>query len=170
MNTYTFYTENFANPSSGMAFTKTFNHPNNILIKAGKHGYPSRATVGSAGFDLKADLIDSITIEPNTTKRIATGCSLELPIDVAALVLPRSGLAYKHMITVANTPGLIDPDYRGEIMVLLRNEGTESFTINDGDRIAQILFVPFIAPSFSSVEELSYTHRGANGFGSTDRS
>lgn len=170
MNTYTFYTNQFNNPNTVKADSLKVNHPDNLPVKAGKHGYPAKSTKGSAGFDLRADLIDSVVIEPNATKKISVGLSMQLPENMAALILPRSGLAAKHGITVANTPGLIDPDYRGELAVLLRNEGTESFQVNDGDRIAQILFVPFLTPSFSDVEELNYTARGAGGFGSTDRS
>lgn len=162
-------TFNAANPTSLKVDTFKYTPENTLKIKTGKHGYPKIATGGSAGFDLRADLLNNITILPQETCLVATGCSIELPPNLCALVLPRSGLAYKHSITVANTPGLIDPDYRGEICVLLRNEGNEKFTVEDGDRIAQLLFVPFVIPSFISVDELSQTTRNIGGFGSTGK-
>ena len=169
MAEYTTDTSTFANPNTMRATSETYTNPNTVYSATGKHGYPYRSTDGSAGFDLKADLIDSITILAGQTVKISTGLRFSLPPNVAALVLPRSGLALKNNITVANSPGLIDPDYRGEVAVLLRNEGNLPFTVEDGDSIAQLLFVSFVNPSFVSVEELDYTARGANGFGSTDR-
>jgi dUTP pyrophosphatase len=167
MESYTANTTTFGNPTSLKVDSQVYAKENTIYASVGKHGYPSKATLGSAGLDLRADLIDSIILQPNQTKKISTGLKLALPEGMAVLVVPRSGLAMKHGITVANSPGLIDPDYRGEICVLLRNEGTEDFTIEDGDRIAQLLFIEFKSPSFCSVEELDHTPRGTGGFGST---
>jgi dUTP pyrophosphatase len=164
-----FYTTSslYDNPESLVVNTFVANQNNQVKIVSGKHGVPTRGTKDSAGFDLKADLIESITIKPNTTAMVSTGIKLELPTNMCALVLPRSGLAYKNNITVANSPGLIDSDYRGEVRILLRNEGTEPFRVDDGDRIAQLLIVPFVSPSFISVDELGHSERNMGGFGST---
>lgn len=126
---------------------------------------PHRATPGAAGYDLTAT--EPTTLLPGQTKTIPTGLHLELPENTALLVLPRSGLAAKHGITVANAPGLIDPDYRGEIKVILINHGDTKYTIKKGDRIAQALFTPFVAPKFSKTQTLTPTLRGAGGLGST---
>jgi len=156
-----------ANPNSMIAESYMYDMPNLVKIRAGKHGIPRKATKGSAGFDLKADLIENIIINPNETCIVSTGTSIELPSGMCAFILPRSGLALKKGITVPNSPGLIDSDYRGDICVILRNEGTEPFTIEDGDRIAQLMIVSFITPSFVSVDELGHSDRGRGGFGST---
>ena len=100
---------------------------------------------------------------------IPTGVAIALPSGVAGLVTPRSGLAAAHGITLVNTPGLIDPNYRGEIKVILRNEGERRFTVEPGDRIAQLLLVPFWAPEVEVVRELDGSDRGADGFGSSGR-
>jgi len=156
-----------SNPSTIVTNSYSYDFPNLIKIRASKHGVPKKASKGSAGFDLRADIINNITINPGETSLVSTGTSLELPDGVCAFVMPRSGLALKRGITVPNSPGLIDSDYRGDICVILRNEGTEPFTIEDGDRIAQLLIVSFITPSFISVDELGHSSRGVNGFGST---
>lgn len=168
MAEYNTQTTTFDNPSNYNVTSETYFKETDIYIKTGKHGYPNKGTPQSAGFDLRADIHEPIKIKPNETSIVSTGIQLALPENICALVLPRSGLALKHGITVANTPGLIDPDYRGEIKVLLRNEGTEIFVIEDGDRIAQLLFTPFFTPSFVTVEELSTTLRNTGGFGSTN--
>ena len=156
-----------ANPTSITVERYTYNLPNQVKIRTGKHGTPKKATEGSAGFDLKADLIERITINPGETCLVSTGTSMELPIGMCAFILPRSGLALKKGITIPNSPGLIDSDYRGDICVILRNEGTEPFVVEDGDRIAQLMIVSFIAPSFITVDELNRTNRNRGGFGST---
>lgn len=160
-------TMTIANPNTMVASSDHFDFPNIVKIKAGKHGIPQKATKGSAGYDLRADIINNITINPGETALVSTGTSVELFEGVCAFILPRSGLAYKKGITIPNSPGLIDSDYRGEICVILRNESNEPFTVEDGDRIAQMMIVPFIAPSFISVDELSWSSRGRGGFGST---
>lgn len=158
----------FDRPKAYKANTYKFDYPNIIGIKSGKHGIPKKATKGSAGFDLRADLlVDNITINPGESCLVNTGTSLELPEGTCAMVLPRSGLALKKSITIPNSPGLIDSDYRGDICVILRNEGTEPFVVEDGDRIAQLIIVSFISPSWISVDELSQTSRNTGGFGST---
>lgn len=167
METYVVNSDLFGSANSMIVTSSIFSEPNTIKIISGKHGSPRQGTPASAGFDLTADLIEPITVEPNQTVPVSTGLMVELPPNVAALVLPRSGLAMKHCITVANSPGLIDPDYRGDIKVLLRNEGNVPYIVRDGDRIAQLLFVSFIVPSFVENTKLENTIRGTGGFGST---
>lgn len=132
------------------------------------HMWPSKGTPGSAAWDIKSLLTHEI--QPGKAEKIYTGYAIELPVQHCALVLPRSGLACKHGITVANSPGLIDSDYRGEILVYLRNHGTDTFTVEAGTRIAQILIVR-VADLISGIGhfgmEMSETARGDGGFGST---
>jgi len=109
------------------------------------------------------------SIPPGEHRVVPTGIAIALPPGIAGLVTPRSGLAAQHGITLVNTPGLIDPDYRGEIKVILRNEGRESFAVEAGDRIAQLLLVPFSAPEIEVVAALTRTERGSAGFGSSGR-
>lgn len=126
---------------------------------------PTRATEGSAAFDLYAMFNETVYV--GGTSKIHTGIAMAIPEGYCGLVLPRSGLATKFGITVANSPGLIDSDYRGEIMVALHNEGTSPYAVEAGTRVAQLLIVG--APRFDLVdaEELTTTERGAAGFGST---
>lgn len=166
-NEYKMDSMTVANPNSLVVESFKYDFPNLVKIRASKHGIPKKATKGSAGFDLRADLINNITINPGETALISTGMSIELSEEVCAFIMPRSGLAYKHGITIPNSPGLIDSDYRGEICVILKNEGNEPFVIEDGDRIAQLMLMSFINPSFISVDELGHTSRSAGGFGST---
>lgn len=126
---------------------------------------PTRATEGSAGYDLAAN--ETTTLIPGERALVGTGVSLQLPADLAASVRPRSGLAAKHGVTVLNAPGLIDPDYRGEIKVILYNAGHQPFWVNRGDRIAQLTFEPIITPELEQVDCLDTTERGTGGFGST---
>ena len=128
---------------------------------------PTRATEGSAGYDLTAN--ETATLNPGERTLIGTGVSLQLPAGLAACVRPRSGLAAKHGITVLNTPGLIDPDYRGEIKVILYNAGNTPFWVNRGDRIAQLTFEHILTPELEQAETLDATERGAGGFGSTGK-
>lgn len=121
----------------------------------------------AAGFDLAAYLEEPITINPNEIKLIKTGIAVELPKGYEMQIRPRSGLALKHGITVLNSPGTIDADYRGEIGVILINLGSESYTIRHGDRIAQGVVKKVKTVWFKVVEELSKTNRGESGFGST---
>ena len=130
---------------------------------------PEYKTTGSSGVDICA-YIDSetdIIINPGEHKLIKTGFSIAMPNYLEAQVRPRSGLALKFGITIPNTPGTIDSDYRGEVGVILRNEGRETFIVKNGDRIAQLVFVPVVKAEFIEVEELSETVRGEGGFGST---
>lgn len=128
---------------------------------------PTRATEGSAGYDLTAN--KTTILIPGERALVSTGVSLQLPADLAASVRPRSGLAAKHGITVLNTPGLIDPDYRGEIKVILYNAGHQPFWVNRGDRIAQLTFEHTLTPELEQAESLDETERGAGGFGSTGK-
>ena len=128
---------------------------------------PEYKTVGAAGADLYA-LVDSpITLAPGKTAMVPTGLFFEIPEGYEIQVRPRSGLAAKNGVTVLNTPGTIDSDYRGEIKIILINLGDKDFVINSGDRVAQMVIAPLIQASFSIVDELSDTTRGSGGFGST---
>ena len=130
---------------------------------------PARTRPGDAGYDLRC--VAGFALEPGERAKVPTGIALALPAGVAGLVLPRSGLAAKHGIGVVNGPGLIDPNYRGEVCVILVNHGSERFTAAAGDRIAQLLLVPFVAPDVAVVDELppSGDDRGTGGFGSSGR-
>lgn len=139
------------------------------IINRSKHALPKYQTALSAGMDLYANLDEPITLKPLERKLIATGLLIELPQGFEAQVRPRSGLAIKNGITVLNTPGTIDADYRGEIGVILVNLSAESFTVNDGDRIAQMVIAKHETAIWDEVDELSETDRGAGGFGSTSK-
>ena len=128
---------------------------------------PAYATEYSAGMDLEAAVIESIILQPGERRLIETGFSMALPEGFEAQIRPRSGLAYKHGVTVLNAPGTIDADYRGEVKVLLINLGQEPFTIERGMRIAQMVIAPFSHTRWNKVENLEDTVRGAGGFGST---
>ena len=128
---------------------------------------PTRSTPGAAGYDMCACLEVPVTIYPGETVMIPTGISMEIPLGVAGLIFPRSGMASKRGLAPANKVAVIDPDYRGEIFIALLNHGKVHQVIQPGDRIAQMLFVPYFAPELEEVEVLSETKRGDGGFGST---
>jgi dUTP diphosphatase len=128
---------------------------------------PERAREGDAGYDLRA--LEGFELAPGARRLVGTGIALAIPDGMAGLVLPRSGLAARHGVTTLNTPGLIDPNYRGEVKVVLHNAGSEPYEARAGDRIAQLLLVPFWAPALQPAEALPATARGAGGFGSTGR-
>ena len=130
---------------------------------------PSCATVNSAGMDLKADITEPVTLGPLERALIPTGLYIALPEGTEAQVRPRSGLAAKHGITVLNSPGTIDADYRGEIKVILVNLSNTPFTIEAGERIAQMIVARYEQVEWQAVEELGATERGAGGFGSTGK-
>jgi len=130
---------------------------------------PTYRTAFSAGADLYACMDEAVTIEPSQTQFIHTGLALEIPVGFAGLVYARSGLACKKGIAPANKVGVIDADYRGEIMVALHNHSTEPVTIESGERIAQLVITPFLTAHFDEVDELEATARGEGGFGSTGR-
>jgi len=139
------------------------------VINKSKHELPSYETIAAAGMDLRANLEESLTIKPLERTFVKTGLFVALPIGTEAQVRPRSGLAAKKGITVLNAPGTIDADYRGEIAVILVNLSNEPFTINDGDRIAQMVIAKHEKISWNQVEKLEETDRGAGGFGSTGK-
>jgi len=139
------------------------------VINQSKHPLPAYQTLLSAGLDLRANLESPVEIAPLERKLIGTGLYLELPEGHEAQVRPRSGLAYKHGISVLNSPGTIDADYRGEIKVLLVNLSKEVFTINDGERIAQMVIARHEQIQWEEVLDLSQTERGAGGYGSTGK-
>tara|TARA_B100001123_G_scaffold385798_1_gene459646 strand:+ start:1276 stop:1713 length:438 start_codon:yes stop_codon:yes gene_type:complete len=130
---------------------------------------PKYKTSGSSGLDLMALIERPIEIKPQESALISTGISLAIPRDTEIQIRPRSGLAAKFNISVLNTPGTIDSDYRGEIKVILFNHGKEEFIVNNNDRIAQIVLMPILKVEFEEVEDLPETIRGTGGFGSTGK-
>lgn len=137
------------------------------IINKSQHVLPSYETIASAGMDLRANLTESITLQPLERTIVKTGLFIELPIGYEAQVRPRSGLAFKNGITVLNSPGTVDADYRGEIGVILVNLSNQAFEIQNGERIAQLVIAKHERAEWTEVEELSETSRGAGGFGST---
>ena len=137
------------------------------IINESKHSLPAYQTEHSAGLDLQANLEESVILAPGDRKLISTGLKIELPIGYEAQIRPRSGLAFKHGITVLNSPGTIDADYRGEIKILLINFSNSNFEINHGDRIAQMIVATHAQVNWQEVELLSETARGAGGYGHT---
>lgn len=137
------------------------------IINKSQHPLPSYETIASAGMDLRADLIDSIILNPLERAIVKTGLFIELPIGYEAQVRPRSGLAAKKGITVLNSPGTVDADYRGEIGVILVNLSNETFVVENGERIAQLIIAKHERAEWIEVQELSETSRGEGGFGST---
>ncbi len=128
---------------------------------------PAYATAGAAGADLHAAVSEPLVLAPGERRAVPTGLVLEIPPGYEAQVRPRSGLALRHGVTVANAPGTVDSDYRGEVRVLLVNLGAEPFTVTRGDRIAQLVVAPVTRAEFAEAVELSGSRRGAGGFGST---
>ena len=137
------------------------------IINHSQHPLPKYETEASAGMDLRANLTEPITLKPLERTLVKTGLFMELPIGYEAQVRPRSGLALKKGITVLNSPGTIDADYRGEIGVILINLSSEDFVIENGERIAQLVIAKYKQAEFIEVNQLSETARGAGGFGST---
>lgn len=137
------------------------------VINKGRQPLPAYATAQSAGMDLRANIPKSITLQPLERRLIPTGLYIALPEGYEAQVRPRSGLALKHGITVLNSPGTIDSDYRGELMVLLINLSQNPFTVNDGERIAQLVIARHEQAVLTAVEVLDETERGAGGYGHT---
>jgi dUTP diphosphatase len=137
------------------------------IINKSKHALPNYETIASAGMDIRANINEPITLKPLERTIVKTGLFIALPVGFEAQVRPRSGLAAKKGITVLNTPGTVDADYRGEIGVILVNLSNEDFIINDGERIAQIIIAKHERAEWKEVEILSETERGAGGFGST---
>lgn len=140
-----------------------------VRVKRLPHGegldLPAYATAGAAGMDVVS--AEAVTIAPGGRHAVATGLAMAIPPGFEIQVRPRSGLALKHGITVPNTPGTIDSDYRGELKVILINHGADAFAIQRGDRVAQLVLAPVTRASWLAVDELDETERGAGGFGST---
>ena len=136
---------------------------------SGKHALPQFETTQSAGMDLRANIDVPVVLQPGDSTLIPTGIKMALPDGYEAQIRPRSGLAYKHGITVLNSPGTIDADYRGDVGVLLINHGQKAFTIEDGMRVAQMVVAQYSQLEWESVEDLDETVRGAGGFGSTGK-
>ena len=139
------------------------------IVNKSKHELPKYETAASAGMDLRAELDESIVLKPLQRTLIPTGLFIELPVGYEAQVRPRSGLAFKHGLTVLNTPGTIDADYRGEIKVILVNLSDTEFEIKDGERIAQMIIAAHVQADLEQVDVLSETVRGAGGFGHTGK-
>ncbi len=137
------------------------------VINRSSHPLPHYETNASAGMDLRANISESVTLQPLERAIIKTGLFIELPVGVEAQVRPRSGLAAKKGITVLNAPGTVDADYRGEVGVILVNLSNEPFTVENGERIAQLVIAKHERAEWSQVEGLSETSRGEGGFGST---
>lgn len=139
------------------------------IINKSRHPLPAYQTNQSAGMDIRANLTEPIELKPLERKLIPTGLYIALPDGYEAQIRPRSGLAIKHGITLLNTPGTIDADYRGEIGVILVNLSNESFVINDGERICQMVVAQYQQIEWQTVESLDETERGAGGFGHTGK-
>ena len=139
------------------------------IINKSKHPLPKFETEASAGMDLCANIDAEITLDPGQRVLVKTGLFISLPNNYEAQIRPRSGLAYKNGVTVLNSPGTIDADYRGEIGVILINLSNKVFFIKDGDRVAQIVVAPYTKYNWIDVKELSPTQRGGGGFGSTGK-
>lgn len=145
------------------------NNPVGVQVKRLPHGeglaLPHYATQGAAGMDVLS--AEDVTLDPGARHAVATGLALAIPTGYEIQVRPRSGLALKHGISVPNTPGTIDSDYRGELRIILINHGAEPFAIARGDRVAQLVLAPVVQAAWEVVAELDDTERGAGGFGST---
>lgn len=139
------------------------------IINKSSHALPAYETAHAAGMDLRANIEEQIIIKPLQRFLIPTGLFIELPIGYEAQIRPRSGLAYKHGVTVLNSPGTIDADYRGELKVLLVNLSDTDFVVNNGERIAQMVVAKHETVVWESAEELSDTDRGAGGYGHTGK-
>ncbi len=142
-----------------------------VLIKKlnPKVKIPEYKTNGSSGMDLEAFINETINVKPNTSSLVPTGLSVAFSEDYEIQIRPRSGLAAKENISVLNTPGTIDSDYRGEIKVIIYNHGNKNFTINNGDRIAQMILTPIVKMELEETNDLPDTIRGEGGFGSTGK-
>ena len=139
------------------------------IINQSNNDLPAFATASSAGMDLRAFLVSNIVIAPGERALVPTGLHMALPVGYEAQVRPRSGLAYKHGVTVLNSPGTIDADYRGDVGVILINHGDSDFVVQSGDRIAQLVVAQYASFTWDAVTDLSDTARGEGGFGHTGK-
>jgi dUTP pyrophosphatase len=137
------------------------------VVNKSKHELPHYSTIASAGMDLRANIDESITLKPLERTIVKTGIFIELPLGYEAQVRPRSGLAFKKGVTVLNSPGTVDADYRGEVGIILVNLSSEEFIIEDGERIAQMVIAKHEQVNWIEVDILNETERGSGGFGST---
>lgn len=137
------------------------------IVNRSRHPLPDYATAASAGMDLRANLDAPVVLQPMERALVPTGLFVEIPVGYEAQIRPRSGLAIRHGITLLNTPGTIDADYRGEVKVILVNLSSEPFTVTDGERIAQMVIAAHATAEWAEVEELAETGRGTGGFGHT---
>lgn len=140
------------------------------IVNKSKHALPEYATALSAGMDLRANIDEPVTLKPLQRSLIPTGIYIQLPEGYEAQIRPRSGLAVKNGISIVNSPGTVDADYRGEIRVILVNLSNEDFTINDGERICQMVIAQHARVEWQQVNDLDETQRGAGGFGHTGNS
>ena len=142
-----------------------------VLVKRlnSKVKMPEYKTIGSSGMDLMAFVNNPIKILPNTLELVPTGLFIAIPEDLEIQIRPRSGLAAKSSISILNTPGTIDSDYRGELKIILFNHGNKNFIVNNGDRVAQMVLTPIIKMELEEVDQLPETIRGSGGFGSTGK-
>ncbi|MFZ4414671.1 MAG: dUTP diphosphatase [Bacteroidales bacterium] len=139
------------------------------IVNTSKHALPAYETLASAGMDLRAELTQALTLKPLERGIVPTGLFIELPVGYEAQIRPRSGMAFKHGITVLNSPGTIDADYRGEIKVIIVNLSNDVYTINDGERIAQMIIAQHAKAEWLQVDILTETVRGEGGFGHTGK-
>ena len=139
------------------------------IVNSSNNKTPSLATKGAAGADIRAFIENKTILKPMERKLISTGLKIEIPLGYEVQIRPRSGLAFKNGITVINSPGTIDSDYRGEIGILLINLSNENFEINNGDRIAQMVLSKYEVPNFIETSKISISQRGEDGFGSTGK-
>lgn len=139
------------------------------IVNQSKQGYPEYATEASAGMDLKANIESDIILKPMQRRLITTGLFIEIPVGFEAQIRPRSGLAVRNGVTVLNSPGTIDADYRGEVCIILINLYEEDFVIKDGKRICQMIIAKHEKDEWAGVEKLNETNRGDGGFGHTGR-
>ncbi len=139
------------------------------IVNTSKHPLPAYETLASAGMDLRAELAQALTLKPLERGIVPTGLFIELPVGYEAQIRPRSGMAFKHGITVLNSPGTIDADYRGEIKVIIVNLSNDVYTINDGERIAQMIIAQHAKAEWLQVDLLTETIRGDGGFGHTGK-
>ena len=139
------------------------------IVNRSEHPLPHYQTDGAAGMDLRASLTEALTLKPLERVLVSTGLYIELPQGLEAQIRPRSGLAFKHGVTVLNSPGTIDADYRGELKVLLVNLSAEPFVVQNGERIAQLVITTYVRANWEQVQELTVTERNEGGFGSTGK-
>lgn len=139
------------------------------IVNRSGHPLPHYQTDGAAGMDLRASLTEALTLKPLERVLVPTGLYIELPRGLEAQIRPRSGLAFKHGVTVLNSPGTIDADYRGELKVLLVNLSPDPFVVQNGERIAQLVISAYVRANWEEVQELTVTERNEGGFGSTGK-